>query len=360
MAGSPKARQTVPQELDLIRAILNEKRMKDLVGVKWVRSGNFLEIYHYKNIEWVNRSSRVFKQKDGSEIAESKEERKSLWKLTDKGKKAEKKEMERRKQISLEYTKKQLRRRVYANVGKWPEPNGKYTNPTFLTLTIHEGGDELKIANGMFMRFIKRLNYFVTGEKDSFVKYLAVPEFQKRGAVHYHCIFFNLSYIPKKKIEELWSHGFIKVEQIDELAGSVEYVLKYMRKDLASMVPKGMKRYLISRGLHGSVIARGGDYFVNELSTHSIWLDDAQIHATSYSGEWCGNVDFFLYDLSSQERCMPYILALEERYGVHSVVKENICDTLSMLESPRKTAKDKNSQLELKFRPCKNEGNEKA
>ncbi len=304
--------------------------MIEQVGVKWVRSGDLLEVYIYKDIHWVNRPRQTKKKKGGIEKGgKNYDEERSL-------------------AVSINYTKKQLRRKVYANIKRWPEPNGKVTNPTFLTTTFKENISDLVQANEFFTNFMKRFNYYVTDDKEAFIKYIAVPEFQKRGAVHYHCIFFNLPYIPKEKIEETWSHGFIKVEQIKELAGSVEYLLKYMKKDLARMIPKGKKRYLASRGLHNYVEARGGDLFMLELSEMKGLLDEVQIHNYSYTGEWCGDVESFVYDLSEIDLIMPHILELEERFGVHSNVNANICDTLSMPASRPKARRDKNSQLTLK------------
>ena len=64
--------------------------------------------------------------------------------------------------------------------------------PVFITLTFADNIQDLFIANAEFTLFIKRLNYYVFKQKKSILKYLVVPEFQKRGAVHYHIIFFNL------------------------------------------------------------------------------------------------------------------------------------------------------------------------
>ncbi len=310
----------------------------DQVGVKWVRSGKFLEIYFYRDLEWINRpksNRKYIKSVDRPVIDISDDER------------------DRILEISVKHTRKQLRRRVHSNIGIWPEPSGKVTPPTFITLTIHENISDLRVANNLFTLFIKKLNYHIVGEAGAFIKYIAVPEFQKRGAVHYHVIFFNLPYIKKIDLERIWGHGFIKIEQIKELGRSVEYVLKYIKKDLATQIPKGMKRYLSSRGLRTHVVAAGGDEFGVELNIHKIWLDEAQIDSDSYVMEWQGKVDFFLYDLSDFERCQPFILAMEERYRLESnVIKEKdvVCDIVSTLESHQKTKKDRSSQLTLKLK----------
>jgi hypothetical protein len=63
--------------------------------------------------------------------------------------------------------------------------------------------------------FIQRLNYYLYHTKTQLLKYLATWEKQKRGAIHYHVIFFDFPYIAKEKLQNLWSHGFIKINRID-------------------------------------------------------------------------------------------------------------------------------------------------
>jgi len=60
----------------------------------------------------------------------------------------------------------------------------------FVTLTYKENELNIKTAKQDFKLFIKRLNY----ETSSQSRYICIPERQKRGAVHFHCIFFGLPY----------------------------------------------------------------------------------------------------------------------------------------------------------------------
>jgi hypothetical protein len=55
-----------------------------------------------------------------------------------------------------------------------------------------------------------RLNYHIGHA----LKYVSVVEFQKRGAVHYHAVFFNLPFIVNDELAAIWSHGFIKINAI--------------------------------------------------------------------------------------------------------------------------------------------------
>ena len=81
----------------------------------------------------------------------------------------------------------------------------------FLTLTFKDNITDLDFANNEFKKFIKRLNYHFKIK----LKYSCVIEFQKRGAIHYHCILYNLNgKIDLNKLSEIWGNGFIKLNKI--------------------------------------------------------------------------------------------------------------------------------------------------
>ncbi len=100
----------------------------------------------------------------------------------------------------------------------------------FVTLTFAENIKDLDIANRHFSNFIKRLNYYFKEE----VKYIAVIEFQRRGAVHYH--FLVDRFIDYKKLTELWGHGYTEIEMIRTKKSRhvvSEYLTKYLTKTKA-------------------------------------------------------------------------------------------------------------------------------
>lgn len=132
---------------------------------------------------------------------------------------------------------------------------------TFVTLTFEENITDIEKANKMFNSFrtyIKRL-------KNDF-KYVCVPEFQKRGAVHYHLltnIDYNdiqlLSQEEKKlwnksskqwqvgKNIKAWNKGYTLVKKIDNY-NIIGYISKYMTKDIDNRL-WGKRRYLCSQNL---------------------------------------------------------------------------------------------------------------
>lgn len=123
--------------------------------------------------------------------------------------------------------------------------NANFSNKSkFITLTYSDNKTDLKAANRDFTLSIKRFNRFLGHP----VKYVAVPEFQKRGAVHYHVI-MDCPYIPQKKIAELWGHGFVKINRIDNIDNVGAYLTKYMTKDLDDERLAGVKCYFRSYNL---------------------------------------------------------------------------------------------------------------
>ena len=60
----------------------------------------------------------------------------------------------------------------------------------FVTLTFKDNIQDITITNREFKYFIQRLNYYLYHSKTQLLKYIATWEKQKRGAIHYHVIFF--------------------------------------------------------------------------------------------------------------------------------------------------------------------------
>lgn len=105
---------------------------------------------------------------------------------------------------------------------------------SFLTLTFKENITDIDYANQEFKKFIKRLNYRLFKTKRAKLKYIAVWELQKRGAIHYHIILFSLPYIPQKKLKELWPLGSVNIKKIsvDKKENIGRYISKYFEKNI--------------------------------------------------------------------------------------------------------------------------------
>jgi len=124
--------------------------------------------------------------------------------------------------------------------------------PIFGTFTFADNVKSLTEANSKFERFIKRLNYRVTGSKKAVLKYINVVEFQKRGAVHYHTIFFNLPKLQDiyELFDDTWGNGFTFNKSIKDINHLGNYVTKYLTKSDRDQRLDERKAYFCSRGLH--------------------------------------------------------------------------------------------------------------
>lgn len=113
----------------------------------------------------------------------------------------------------------------------------------FVTLTFAENLQDIKIANRHFNKFIMRLSYRYYD-----LKYLAIIEFQKRGAIHYHFL-CNLPYIENQTLRDIWTFGHVKINKIKNVTNLGAYVCKYLSKDGNNKKMFRKKKYFCSKNL---------------------------------------------------------------------------------------------------------------
>lgn len=191
-------------------------------------------------------------------IASLRSYEKEIWYNTQysKMKKNPKEKQEKTEEQKMEIRKRaayRARNNVYnlisTNAWFWKKEDNSAFLPVFLTLTFKENITEIKKGNYLLSKFIKRLNYYTYRTKTTQLKYLSVIEFQKRGAVHYHIIFFNLPFIHKDNISKTWDQGFINIKGVDPKQNVAGYLTKYMSKSINDKRLWGKKRYFCSRKL---------------------------------------------------------------------------------------------------------------
>lgn len=119
----------------------------------------------------------------------------------------------------------------------------------FFTLTFAENVTDFEIANECFRKYIMRLKYNYKSD----LKYLVVPEFQKRGAIHFH-VLCNLQYVPVAQLAELWGFGFCRINRIDNVTNVGLYVSKYIQKQFDDDRLHTKKCYWGSRNLRRPVV----------------------------------------------------------------------------------------------------------
>jgi len=133
--------------------------------------------------------------------------------------------------------------------------NLPYGSPKFLTLTYKNPCFDDKEAKKHFKQFIQRLKYHT---KIS-LRYIAVPEEHnsystrpdRLHSYHFHILIFDMPYLSAKVYSDIWRHGFIKINRINDNHMRVGfYIAKYLTK--SRHVPYS-RRFLASRNCFRSV-----------------------------------------------------------------------------------------------------------
>jgi len=235
---------------------------------KLIISGKKAELYYYEEAIKINKKMKKrknYKKRTKEEIIEE----------VKKCDKAEFK-MEVIRDFSLRRTRSKIVRLIDCN----PDLN------TFLTLTFKDNVCDLKKANLVFNKFIKRLKRQVPG-----LKYLAVPEFQKRGAVHYH-VLVNFE-MENKRLADIWGNGFVMINKVKHVNRIGAYVAKYISKDLFDLRYFGMRKILSSRNLAKPIVviirSEIREFFLKIQKTMKILSEKA------YFSDWLGRIDYRLY-----------------------------------------------------------------
>lgn len=245
---------------------------KQIVKEKIVISGKIVEYYNYEKgypigIEARNKNGRC-----------------GIGERTDEEKK------ENRGKV-MSRAQRDLRRIVNSNIGQY----GEEFTAKFVTLTFREHITDLRSANAEYKKFIKRLNYSMFNSKKANIKYSVVPEFTKKGRVHYHVIFYNLPYVKADKLASIWGQGFIKINKIDNCDNVGAYVSKYMTKDNWEI--QGKKSYFNSRGLfEPTEIVEKKEV---ESLMHSLPLENVTYSAT-FDNEYLGTITYNQYNFNQK------------------------------------------------------------
>lgn len=220
--------------------------------------GNNLEVYEYEKdiVKLLGRIKRSRKRNPDGESVEIDGEN-TLSRQEKLGKR-----QDNARRASLAF-----RRVVASNLGG-------STRPVLLTLTYGDNFTDLKGAYKHFSSFIQSLRYKF---KKTF-KYVCVPEFQKRGAVHFHALVWGLSkklVLQERKtrtLAEIWARGFIYLKETDGDEKLSFYLSKYMAKAFVDPRLKNQKCYVASRNVERPEVIVGAspawpileDYGINE------------------------------------------------------------------------------------------------
>jgi len=225
-------------------------------------------------------------------------------------------------QNSFYRSKKNAKRIMFCNAWRWLKENQLPFPPFFLTLTFAENIQDLKLAGDIFRKFIQRFNYEL-GYENAYLQYIAIREFQQRGAIHYHLIIFNLPYMKDrvyKTIRELWGEGRIDLKMIKSMGTLTYYLSKYMVKDAENGKLSGMKRYLTSKKIKRPSIIKDDNYAVFDVAMR---LENKLVYETKFEAGFIGTIKYRQYFLERDDNLLELLgLDRNPKEAISSIIKE--------------------------------------
>jgi len=172
-------------------------------------------------------------------------------------------------------------------------------NPVFCSLTFNKEYTNVRNTARFFHIFIIRMRK-VFGSQ---FRYVAVPEFQKSGRVHYHALFWGLpDYIASRErqdrtIAKLWHKGFVDVVETDGSPKLASYMAKYMTKSMQDPRLWNCKAYFGSRNLLRPQVSKGfPDYWF--LDEYGKDVSEPE-YTAEFSTHWLGTCKYKRYTISA-------------------------------------------------------------
>jgi hypothetical protein len=190
--------------------------------------------------------------------------------------------------VSTNRTRKELTRLVYSNFNQWGE------RTKILTLTKQANLD-LTQAAGYFKKFTRDISNLLHYR----LQYVSVPEFQERGAVHYHMLMFNFPFMDKvyTKLRGYWNNERLQLNTIPNqgnLNSNVKYITKYITKQATDPRFFNRRRYYPSKGLRRPIEITN-DQMIEMIG----WsLQNFQTKKQIFQTQFCGKMEYTEYDFS--------------------------------------------------------------
>jgi hypothetical protein len=173
-------------------------------------------------------------------------------------------------------------------------------NPVLCTLTFAENRTDVSECARFFHIFTGRMRkQFGTN-----FRYIAVPEFQQRGAVHYHALFWGLPVGIEKRerndrtIAQLWEQGFVDIIATDGSQKLSTYLAKYMIKAIEDIRLLSHKAYFASRNIVRPLTGAGFPmwWVEEEFALHEADL----IVYKQFKTDWLGEGRYRLFELGEE------------------------------------------------------------
>ena len=203
-------------------------------------------------------------------------------------------EYEGKRQDNVARASMVFRRTILANIDG-------INHPLLLTLTYKDNQTSVVQGYKDFSSFIKTLRY----KYGKVFRYIAVPEFQKRGAVHFHAMFWGLPDTLAKEerhtrmVGNAWGHGYVDLIQTDGSPKLSGYLTKYMAKNFTDYRLMGIKAYTCSRNLKRPEVINGLSNVNLEIVLEETGAGMIEFDKT-YDTAWLGRGRHRIYKLSTE------------------------------------------------------------
>lgn len=267
------------------------------INMKIIKMGDYIQVYKYSNS--IYRKDRRLESDKLDRKIETEIKINKLFKLdTNIISNKELKKIENNQVIeerNIIRSKLNLQRLVKANEREFN---------TFITLTFAENITDLTYTNKCFHNFCRQIQRI---KKD--FKYVCVPEFQKRGAVHYHLLTNldiekdnNIIILQEGKTNQYdvkyWNHGFSSVFTMKNI-NVVGYISKYMTKDIDNRF-FSRRRYFYSQNLKKpEEITFDFSKDVDVLRFFEILNDYEKVYSNNYKDYFNNMIEFLEYKKNS-------------------------------------------------------------
>jgi len=172
--------------------------------------------------------------------------------------------------------------------------------PLLVTCTYSQNQKDLRIGYKDFIAFIRALR-FKFGQQ---FRYIAVPEFQKRGALHFHTLFWGLpsdlsaTERSTRLVASLWNLGYVDVYLTDGDEKLSSYLAKYMSKAHDDVRLFEKKTYRCSRNVYRPVIEKNA-MLVHLEYVYGIGVDNPPCKDKSFETQWMGQGRYRLYKINA-------------------------------------------------------------
>jgi len=243
-----------------------------------IQSGNTIEIYNYQK-QYVPPRKRDYKK--NTRRASSQDEG----------------------GYAISYRRTKSVKRAKSNIIRLVQANLQRAEfPIFLTLTLErERPLELGYA------YLKNFWQIIQRRTGKEVAYVGVPEWQKRGVLHFHFLVWGLGGYTQKKerstrnLQRLWNKGFCDVRNTTHISnGLAGYMAKYLTKALIDKRLGNRRAYTCSRNIFRPT--KAGSNALNDYLDEIIPVDSGVVEKSKYDTMWLGQCDYTRLEVNNKNQ----------------------------------------------------------